>query len=139
MCQVGEVLVQLCQSGNVKYMEWTYAIPCSSVSAEALQDLISRMSSDLSEWQSELARSRRRVYELNYFTTPQLLVLRDELYRASKDRGCTQRALALLRSISPGISEAQVLHQLSGTPSLNLRSGFCYIWTCDITLHKISV
>ena len=44
-----------------------------------LQLQASKMEEDLRKWREELSEHRTQFYELNYFTTPQLLSLREEL------------------------------------------------------------
>ncbi len=59
------------------------------------------MHADLVEWRKTLQRARREFYDLNYFTTVQLLTLRRELSPEKDDHSCIPPGvLFLLHSIS---------------------------------------
>ena len=66
------------------------------------------MENDLQYWKQELSQKRDQFYELNYFTTPQLLSLREELGHFKNNEGLArpikQEVMTLLQSISHEIS-----------------------------------
>ena len=66
------------------------------------------MENDLQHWKQELSQKRDQFYELNYFTTPQLLSLREELGHFRNNEGLArpikQEVMTLLQSISREIS-----------------------------------
>ena len=66
------------------------------------------MENDLQYWKQELTQKRDHFYELNYFTTPQLLSLREELGHFKNNEGLArpikQEVMTLLQSISREIS-----------------------------------
>ena len=94
------------QVGNVKYISWCLTIPCSPELIPELRKLHSLMQRELEEWRQAVRRSREYHYELNYFSTPQLLTLRKALGHsaASSAHLINSQVLALLHSISPHIS-----------------------------------
>ncbi len=101
--RIAELLIHLQQSGNVKYTGWIFRFPCSK--NEAIIDLLQQraeiMQTDLVEWKKALRRARREFYNLNYFTTVQLLTLRRELSPEKGDHSSIPPGvLFLLHSIS---------------------------------------
>lgn len=99
------MLLSLQQVGNVNYTGWVLQVPCSTdrwIIAE-LQAQAKLMEDELLLW-NEIVRCRREeFYELNYFTTLQLLTLRRELGKlknSSKIAAVSPEVLALLQSIS---------------------------------------
>ena len=106
ICEIAEVLMVLQQVGNVKYIGWYITVPCSPELIPELRKLHSLMQRELEEWRRAVRHSREYHYELNYFTTPQLLTLRQALGHsaASSSHSIELQVLALLRSLSPHIS-----------------------------------
>ena len=76
---------------------------------DLLQYFASKMEYDLKVWLKELEDERERVYELNYFTKPQILALRVELglFNAGKDK-IQPGVLTLLQSISKAVTSGRV-------------------------------
>lgn len=110
MCHIAELLIELQQVGNVKYTSWILQIPCSRNRAiiDTLQEQTKKMESQLTEWKQTVSYARRDFYELNYYTTIQLLSLRREL---STERGSSDIApnvLFLLQSISSQVTSSGV-------------------------------
>lgn len=105
ICEIAEVLLALHQVGNTKYVGWYATVPCSLELIPELRKLYSSMQKKLDDWKQVVQHARLQHYELNYFTTPQLLSLRQAL-------GCFRtfsspinfQILALLRSISLQVS-----------------------------------
>lgn len=79
-----------------------------------LNDCAKEMEYTLLEWENEVNKSRSRYYELNYYTTRQMLRLRKELglMISSKDRNYMRHldpeVLVLLQSISYAVTEESV-------------------------------
>ena len=94
------------QVGNVKYIGWYITVLCSPELIPELRKLHSLMQRELEEWRRAVRHSREYHYELNYFTTPQLLTLRQALGHSatSSSHSINSQVLALLHSISPHIS-----------------------------------
>ena len=94
------------QVGNVKYIGWYITVPCSPELIPELRKLHSLMQRELEKWRRAVRCSREYHYELNYFTTPQLLTLRQALGHsaASSSHSINSQVLALLHSISSHIS-----------------------------------
>lgn len=70
------------------------------------------MEEELLKWQEKVRSQRESCYELNYFTTLQLLALRRELGRVSNPKlsaSISPEILALLQSISAHVSASDVV------------------------------
>ena len=80
-----------------------------------LQDYAKMMEEDLNTWENEVKESRSRHYELNYYTTLQLLRLRKELgfVQQNPTRLVDPQILALLESISPKVTSNNVQNVVS--------------------------
>lgn len=84
--RIGEVLLALHQAGNYKYSNWKYEFFVPPETDEAYNILLEllcheaeTMENELNVWKQEVEEARNKCYELNYFTTQQLLLLRREL------------------------------------------------------------
>ena len=80
-----------------------------------LQKQAKEMEDELEMWNREVAMARKRFYELNYYTTRQLLVLRSELGKMKspgKASSQSQQAqvMALLESISSKITPRDMVN-----------------------------
>ena len=113
MCRIAEVLIDLQKFGNVKYTGWILQVPCSADSefqnevVHQLQIQAREMETELSDWKDMVKQTRHNFYELNYYTTFQLLTLRRELgaFKNSKETSViSPNVLALLQSISLDVS-----------------------------------
>lgn len=84
-----------------------------------LQSFAKDMESTLEKWEKEVKRSRSCYYELNYFTTLQLLKLRKELglMRQIPHRAADPEVLTLLECISPQIT-SEVVQDVVGNLSI---------------------
>ena len=109
MCvrRIADALMALQQYGSGDYIGWEMTFPCALPNVvEELQKVASGMETDLDKWKKEIQEKRDEFYELNYYTTQQLLLLREELGRL-KEPGEDQvepHAMALLQSISREVS-----------------------------------
>ena len=78
----------------------------------SLQVQASVMEKDLDDWKRELSLHRDHFYELNYFTTPQLLSLREELgqFKGTEisAKPVKQEVMTLLQCISRQLSSDSV-------------------------------
>ena len=81
-----------------------------------LQIRASAMEKDLEGWKHELSLHRNQFYELNYFTTPQLLSLREELsqFKGIKisSKPVKQEVMTLLQCISRQLSSDSVKNEV---------------------------
>ena len=77
---------------------------------DALKNIAKQMECGLEDWKNKVERSRKGHYELNYYTTLQLLGLRKELalIRSKSGKQCSPEVLALLQSISPNLTVEDV-------------------------------
>ena len=105
--RIADALMALQQYGSGDYIGWEMKFPCALPNVvEELQKVASKMEDDLDKWKQEIQEKRDEFYELNYYTTQQLLLLREELGRL-KEPGEDQvkpHAMALLQSISREVS-----------------------------------
>jgi hypothetical protein len=125
--RIAEVLLALRQAGNVAYSGHVVVINCAMyiASQEEEQDLqealaeehvamlnalAKEMEAALEGWENEVKESREKYYELNYYTTRQLLKIRKELglFRQNPHRQIGPEVLALLQSISPAVTSENV-------------------------------
>ena len=108
--RIAEVLLALQKKGNVKYTGWALTFPCKVDMVDTLQQQAKDMEEELRQWEHEIGQARKKYYELNYYTTLQLLTLRKELgllKTSEQPRVHTQinpHVLALLGSISTEIT-----------------------------------
>lgn len=103
VCRIAEVLVSLQQVGNVKYIKWKMEFHCQTDLLVGLQENASKMEEELKEWNEKVKKARNKFYELNYYTTRQLLVLRSELGKLKTPAPSAYhqaQVMGLLQSIS---------------------------------------
>ena len=80
VCRIADVLMELQHHGNTEYIKWNLRFSCCMPRVyNLLAYQAKKMEYDLSNWLQEVKNERNHFYELNYFTTPQLLGLREEL------------------------------------------------------------
>lgn len=122
VCRIAEVLISLQQVGNVKYTGWILKVPCTKKPEiiPALQKKAKTMESELDEWRELVKCARQEFYELNYYTTLQLLSLRKELgsVRLANKAAVSPNTLTLLESISSMVTSdivCEILKNLSDT------------------------
>ena len=118
MCRIAEVLIALQQVGNVKYIGCSLQFDCQTHLMGDLQQQAREMEDEWERWNDEVTKARDQFYELNYYTTRQLLVLRSQLGKVKTSEPVTplqqSQVMALLQSISsevtPGDVETVVRH-----------------------------
>ena len=124
------MLLCLQQAGNVTYSGWTVTFYCATYKVighgqkqelhlqeetakqrvDQLCTCAKHMEDVLKEWENEVKESRSRHYELNYYTTLQMLKLRKELglLQHNPGKSIDPEILGLLESISPNVSSESV-------------------------------
>ena len=84
-----------------------------------LQEYTRKLDEKLGNWKKSVDTAREKYYELNYFTTLQLLELRRELGHMAQHTGATPvlkpSVLMLLKSVSPHVSSKVVSESLLAT------------------------
>lgn len=115
MCHIAELLINLQQVGNVKYTGWILQVPCSVESAiiNSLQNQAKKMEIELDTWKDSVHNARQEFYELNYYTTVQLLTLRRELSMERTPSDVAPNVLFLLQSISSQVTSSNVREVVS--------------------------
>lgn len=94
-------------------MGWTLRVPCTAKREiiNTLQKKAKEMESKLDKWKECIAVARKKYYELNYYTTIQLLTLRQHLgifKETTQDIVVPAKVLALLQSIHPKVNHSIV-------------------------------
>ena len=134
--RIAEVLLALQKAGNVSYSGWQVSFDCATYTVvglgekeelhlqeESADDRVKelhayskRMEQDLHQWENEVKELRSRHYELNYYTTLQLLRLRKELglVQQTPTKLVDPQILALLESISPKVTSDSVQNVIAG-------------------------
>ena len=113
--RIADALIALQQHGSSEYIGWelrfSCALPCI---VEKLQMITSEMEADLEIWKQGTEQQRDQFYELNYFTSQQLLLLREKLGRLKNDtlREVNPEAMTLLQSISREVYPQVVREQV---------------------------
>ena len=102
------------------YIVWTITIPCAKNTLSDLCHVAENMEQRLCSWNEEVVQARKGFYELNYFTTIQLLMLRKDMVQVkAPDTPCliSPSALTLLQSVSADVNMdgvCNVVHRLCG-------------------------
>ena len=98
----------------MKYSGWVLTFHCADDMVDTLQQQAKDMEDELQVWEDQVRQTREQYYELNYYTTLQLLTLRKELGRLkTSGQPCAHtqinpHVLALLESISTEITSPDV-------------------------------
>ena len=95
----------------MKYTHWVLTFYCKQDLVTDLQRLASRMEEELHVWKKKVDLHRCEFYELNYYTTPQLLSLREELGHlkdAGSNASINPETLTLLQSISLDVTAPDI-------------------------------
>ncbi len=140
LCHIAEGLLHHQQIGNVHYSGWRLLVPCCSrkeadlqefsIEAESqheklkedislvrkdmvnrLQELAKEMECQLDVWRESINLARNKYYELNYYTTAQLLNLRRNLgifKDYNNDLAIPSDVMALLQCIHPQVDRSIV-------------------------------
>ena len=95
-------------------------MPCSTNKeiVTVLQQQAKDMEIELHEWRDKVKHTRLKFYELNYYTTRQLLVLRKEFgaVKNLENPDISPNSLTLLQSISSQVSSEMVCDVVNCTP-----------------------
>ena len=118
VCRIAEELISLQQVGHTHYIGWRMEFYCGGDLVDDLQRQAKKMKEELETWNTTVSQARQEFYELNYYTTQQLLVLRRELGEL-KHPGHGMRlsqptqVMALLESISNQLTPVTVANVVS--------------------------
>ena len=126
--RVADALIELQQSGNISYLDWTMEVACGPDKVEALATQARLMENELTNWIDKVKQIRTHFYELNCFTTPQLVILRRELGPLKSARAnisaVSPMVLSLLQSISIDISKDTIVKAVKDVALLPLPNLF---------------
>ena len=94
----------------MKYFNWKAVIPCSLNKVDKLQHITTSLEDELLKWKKEVAKNCHTYYELNNYTTSQLLYLRRQMgnLKANANAQISYKALMLLNSISYDVTPSNV-------------------------------
>ena len=110
------MLLDLQRLGHVHYIGWKIGFYCQTLLVDAIQGEAKNMEDELERWNKDVAEARERFYELNYFTTCQLLTLRNELGKFKPEQPAQihlqPQVIALLKSLSSAITPSLPVHLL---------------------------
>ena len=124
--RIAEVSLNLQQAGNVEHSGTIFTFPCAQYDGgdedpllnerlgkeltELLQEHAKQLEDALNNWEREIQVARTRYYQLNYYTTLQLLILRREFgkFKASFSTCVLSNVFTLLHSVSPRIENSAV-------------------------------
>ena len=117
VCRIADVLIALQQHGNSNYLGWSLSFPCNiSNVVSKLNMQANTMECHLEEWKKQVSDQRDEYYELNYFSTQQLLSLREELGKfkvaSEAEVDVSPKVMAMLQSISPEVREENIKKQV---------------------------
>ena len=111
---------------------------------DTLQQQAKEMEEELQTWESKVQQARKEYYELNYYTTMQLLTLRKELGKL-KTSGqphvhteINPQILALLESISTKISSSYVMEVVKSVTAQRQNRGVSVFTAQHNTSAKLS-
>ena len=152
---IAELYLELQRAGDVTYSNTSLEFKCvrecqfnemdAKLRVAALRKYISNtLEWDLIAWKRSVESAREKYYELNYFTTLQLLQLRKELGILSL-LGATHKVnpimLMLLKSISPQVTSRVVIDALHGAElpePMNGKGGEEAIFAANISANTDS-
>lgn len=129
MRRAGEVkyinacLVFRCAIYDTNQSEEKFNYSEAKIKISALQQYIKSLDAHLMAWKETVDTAREKYYELNYFTTLQLLQLRKELgalTHLSATHTVKPHVQMLLKSISPGVTSLVVTDSLQVAEQLEL-------------------
>lgn len=87
--QLSDTVQKLKEYGHLLYLKWEVTLPCSVYvkNLESLDKEIGKHEQHLSHWIEYVWRCRYHFSELNFYTTSQLITLREELNKVKKEEG----------------------------------------------------
>ena len=108
---VADLLLAMKQVGNTQYAKCSVVFPCNLDVVAALQRLTKDMECKLQEGKTEIETCRQQFYNLNYYTTRQLLMLIKEfgIIRSGAAHSICPQVLVLLQSISTSVTSEIVM------------------------------
>lgn len=113
MYRVADALLSLQMNGNMTYLGWVMEVVCKPDTVEELAKEAKSLEDELQIWKEKVELIRTNYYEVNYFTTMQLIILRKDLgllkSAHAKVSAVSQTVIALLQSVSNNIASETVL------------------------------
>ena len=119
--RIADALIMLQQYGNGEFIGWELQFHSFLPHiVEDLQKIAYNMETALDEWKEEIESRCDAYYELNYFTSQQLLLLREELGRLKNSVivELSPVTLSLLQSVSRLVTSENVKDTVKGMATL---------------------
>lgn len=119
--RIADTLIVLQQYGNGVFIGWELQFHSFLPHiVEDLQKIAYNMETALDKWKEEIDRRCNAYYELNYFTSQQLLLLREELGRLKNSEivELSPVTLSLLQSVSRLVTSENVKDTVEGMATL---------------------
>ena len=140
--RIAEVLLQLQKVGKIRYIGWKMEFCCQKLLIEELQRQAKEMEKELDRWNKEVALARKQFYELNHYTTHQLLVLRRELGKLKSSEAAAHslnwgQVMALLGSISTVIPCAALANVVQQIVKESVNKAFFYAPCETVSLYQV--
>ena len=113
VCRIADVLIELQHHGNSEYLRWKLQFPCAIPSVlELLKYQARKMETVLESWMNEVNEKRDKFYELNYYTTSQLLALSEGLGQFSSNLHGSPSIKADVMNLLHSISQNVTLEEI---------------------------
>ena len=116
--RIAEALIQLQQNGYSNYIGWCLRFSCHEVDTEVtfLSQIAQHMNRVLVSWSNNVDIARRIYYELNYYTTKQLLYLRHAVCKLQCNYSdLAKEGVSDSDDLFNGLSKSQLLSLLRST------------------------
>ena len=112
---MAELLIKLQEAGYVDYTHFRLECGCSQYKKAEFDKMILEMEEALANWQRSVQSHRKKYSHLNYYTSQQLLDLRQEFGKLKKnlDSTASTKLKQLLLSVTPQPDQSKINIALS--------------------------
>ena len=112
---MAELLIKLQEAGYVDYTHFRLECGCSQYKKAEFDKMILEMEEALANWQRSVQSHRKKYPHLNYYTSQQLLDLRQEFGKLKKnpDSTASTKLKQLLLSVTPQPDQSKIIMAIS--------------------------
>ena len=112
---MAELLIKLQEAGYVDYTHFRLECGCSQYKKAEYDKMILEMEEALANWQRSVQSHRKKYSHLNYYTSQQLLDLRQEFGKLKRnlDSTASTKLKQLLLSVTPQPDQSKIIIALS--------------------------
>ena len=112
---MAELLIKLQEAGYVDYTHFRLECGCSQYKKAEFDKMILEMEEALTNWQRSVQSHRKKYSHLNYYTSQQLLDLRQEFGKLKRnlDSTASTKLKQLLLSVTPQPDQSKIIIALS--------------------------